>query len=424
MCPSDTYRVYKQGSQVRIDTTLLGFDQTNWVRGNRTYIFSGRENGADLYEIDHDTRTVYCEEMKILSLEELETYVQSDEQISARLVTPLVLTYLDTDKINFERSKGGFWGWGGSEKVETVSGYECKVFGAHNVELITKTRTEHMTEEDKKRAKSTKNPMQSFLGMAEVEVKQSVAASDESSEYFSANNPCCISPEEYFSSDDLESRDIGRPKEMTCKVQKFQAQLWLSEEYPLSLQEQVMPIVDLMAISNTHFQKLKDFITCSFPSGFPVKIEIPLFHVLNARITFGNIFGLTNGVEGITVLQEEDDNRTTCVVNDDVFDIPSDYSKIGGQSSDQARRRHEDDDDQLLQYALRESMNNSASSNNISNGSGPRSSGNTAAVSNVPESIAKEEVDIWEALQVCRKQEAIIGFFKENYFFSGSRSVI
>ena len=35
---------------------------------------------------------------------------------------------------------------------------------------------------------------------------------------------------------------------------------------------QVMPIVDLLAISNTHFQKLKDFIHMQLPSGFPVKI--------------------------------------------------------------------------------------------------------------------------------------------------------
>ncbi|VEN60740.1 unnamed protein product [Callosobruchus maculatus] len=35
MCPSDTYKVYKQGSNVRIDTTLLGFDHTSWQRGNR-----------------------------------------------------------------------------------------------------------------------------------------------------------------------------------------------------------------------------------------------------------------------------------------------------------------------------------------------------------------------------------------------------
>lgn len=42
MCPSDTYKVYKQGSNVRIDTTLLGFDQANWQRGNRSYIFKGQ----------------------------------------------------------------------------------------------------------------------------------------------------------------------------------------------------------------------------------------------------------------------------------------------------------------------------------------------------------------------------------------------
>lgn len=41
MCPSDTYKVYKQGSNVRIDTTLLGFDQTNWQTGNRSYVFQG-----------------------------------------------------------------------------------------------------------------------------------------------------------------------------------------------------------------------------------------------------------------------------------------------------------------------------------------------------------------------------------------------
>lgn len=41
MSPSDTYKVYKKGPSVRIDTTLLGFDHTRWQRGNRSYIFQG-----------------------------------------------------------------------------------------------------------------------------------------------------------------------------------------------------------------------------------------------------------------------------------------------------------------------------------------------------------------------------------------------
>lgn len=41
LCPSDVYKVFKRGSNVRIDTTLLGFDHTTWQRGDRTYLFKG-----------------------------------------------------------------------------------------------------------------------------------------------------------------------------------------------------------------------------------------------------------------------------------------------------------------------------------------------------------------------------------------------
>jgi septin 4 len=50
------------------------------------------------------------------------------------------------------------------------------------------------------------------------------------------------------------------------------ATLWLAEEFPLSLVDQIMPIVDLMAISSTHFAKLRDFIQMQLPAGFPTKI--------------------------------------------------------------------------------------------------------------------------------------------------------
>lgn len=53
---------------------------------------------------------------------------------------------------------------------------------------------------------------------------------------------------------------------------RFKATLWMSEEFPLSLMEQVTPIIDLMARTSAHFARLKDFITLEFPPGFPVKI--------------------------------------------------------------------------------------------------------------------------------------------------------
>ena len=87
------------------------------------------------------------------------------------------------------------------------------------------------------------------------------------------NNPTAITPDEYFDEDfDLKDRDIGRPKELTIRTQKFKATLWMCEEFPLSLVEQVIPIIDLMARTSAHFARLRDFIKLDFPPGFPVKI--------------------------------------------------------------------------------------------------------------------------------------------------------
>ncbi|KAH3886264.1 hypothetical protein DPMN_010266 [Dreissena polymorpha] len=349
MCPSDTYRVYKSGSSVRIDTTLLGFDNTTWQRGSRSYVFKGMGNSATMMEIDHDQRQVFSESMQ---LEEeppdIEHMAPSQEAIAARLTSPVMTTYLDTEKIAFERSKSGIWGWR-SDKTETVNGREAKVFSASNVELITKTRVEHLPEADREKCRKNKTPIESFLGVAEEHSKTQGAFNGDISAQ--ANNPCSITPEEYFNCMiDLGDRDIGRPRDQTTKTQKFKASLWLCETYPLSLQEQVVPIIDLMAASNAHFKKLKDFITLQLPAGFPIKIEIPLFHVLTAKITFGNIFAVDNPVDGVSNIQ--DAGYMCCNIEDSCFESPPGYIGLG----DAHHERLRDEDDALLQFAIQQSL--------------------------------------------------------------------
>jgi len=351
MCPSDTYRVYKRGSSVRVDTTLLGFDQNSWVRGSRSYIFTGTNTGAKFLEIDHDTRQVYVEEMAAEpDVDNLK--FSTPEQVQHRLSTPLIQTFLDTDNISFQRAKSGLFGWGG-ERMETVSGMDCKVFGANNVEIVTKTRTEHMSAEDKQRAKANKNPLLSIFGPqeTETEVASSSGAEGETS---GADSLAAKSFDQYLA---CQEKAAVRPKEEFLKSQKFKASLWLCEEYPLSLQEQVMPIVDLLAISNTHFQKLKHFIHMQLPSGFPVKIEIPLFHVINAQITFSNIQALDNPVEGVTSFKEES-GRSSAAIDDSVFEVPRSYDVLGG-ASENTRRQYQgggEEEEMMLQYAIRQSL--------------------------------------------------------------------
>ncbi|XP_012930509.1 ankyrin repeat domain-containing protein 13D isoform X2 [Heterocephalus glaber] len=354
MCPSDVYRVWKRGESLRVDTSLLGFEHMTWQRGRRSFIFKGQaEAGALVMEVDHDRQVVHTETLG-LALHEPEALLAamrpSEEHVASRLTSPIVSTHLDTRNVAFERNKCGIWGWR-SEKMETVSGYEAKVYSATNVELVTRTRTEHLSDQDKSRSKGGKTAFQSFLGMAQQHSSHSGQAA-------SPTNPTAISPDEYFNpSFSLESRNIGRPIEVSSKVQRFKATLWLSEEHPLSLGDQVTPIIDLMAISNAHFAKLRDFITLRLPPGFPVKIEIPLFHVLNARITFSNLCGCDEPLSSVWVPAPSSALATPgspfpCEVDPTVFEIPEGYSVLGAERSEPLR----DEDDDLLQFAIQQSL--------------------------------------------------------------------
>ncbi|XP_065314537.1 ankyrin repeat domain-containing protein 13D-like isoform X2 [Gordionus sp. m RMFG-2023] len=180
--------------------------------------------------------------------------------------------------------------------------------------------------------------------------------------------------------------DIGRiRKEIVSKSQTFKATLWLSEECPLSLQDQILPIIDLMPKSNAHFSKLKEFITLQLPPGFPVKIEIPLFHILNARITFCNICAKDEDVYGVCKIVDDSDvkgGRVSCIIDSCVFQVPLDYKdkntyflpkhntsilNRGGTSNDI------DAENALLQYAIQQSL--------------------------IDEGTENDKVTVWEALK-------------------------
>lgn len=228
--------------------------------------------------------------------------------------------------------------------------------------------------------------MQNFLGFAEEEIQNSEHApivdnSADNEELASGGTESvttittvALTPEEYFSQCELNGRDIGQPQKLSTKVQRFKATLWLSEQFPIKLQEQVLPILDLMStMASPHVSKLKDFITMQLPAGFPVRVEIPLFHVLNACVTFGNVFALDQPVKHVDHLREENDERLSCVIDDSCFDVPMHYAN---KSADYRRQMTFEDEDDLLQYAIQQSLMETGSET--------------------------DQVDIWEALKAQR----------------------
>ncbi|KAJ1066192.1 hypothetical protein K5549_018383, partial [Capra hircus] len=353
MCPSDVYRVWKRGESLRVDTSLLGFEHMTWQRGRRSFIFKGQEAGALVMEVDHDRQVVHSETLG-LALHEPEVLLAamrpSEEHFQSKLQK-----HLKKKKVCF-RNKCGIWGWR-SEKMETVSGYEAKVYSATNVELVTRTRTEHLSDQDKARIKGGKTPFQSFLGIAQQHSSHNGAPVQQAA---SPTNPTAISPDEYFDPNfSLESRNIGRPIEMSSKVQRFKATLWLSEEHPLSLGDQVTPIIDLMAISNAHFAKLRDFITLRLPPGFPVKIGERVVGAAGGSQAAlpppphpprPGEWRQGGGLSTTPLLRPG--SPFPCEVDPAVFEVPEGYSVLGAERSEPLR----DEDDDLLQFAIQQSL--------------------------------------------------------------------
>ncbi|CAH8487953.1 unnamed protein product [Heterobilharzia americana] len=356
MCPSDVCRVWKCGPNVRIDTNLLGFNgSASWVRGHLSYMFRAGESGAYMDEVNHTDRTIYRHNVNLLNRPDgldgaagagsgagataaaaAQLFVRepSESTIANKLTQPIFVTYLDTDKIEFEKSKSGILGWR-SDRKETINNHPCQVYCASNVQIITLRRTEHLTEEnlrDLNQHSTDNDPGSGGTGLgigggvgggasdivfpggrgnlltnllqtaaSEAQTKPDLAVTHEAASY----NPNHITPQQYFSSPagpQSALDDIGRPKVMTTKVKTFKARLWICRDFPLSLKDQIIPIIDLMSEYNPYFHKLKEFLTKQLPNGFPLKIEIPLYHVLNACVSFGNLHGQDNSVYGVSTV--------------------------------------------------------------------------------------------------------------------------
>ncbi|NXM17024.1 AN13A protein, partial [Ploceus nigricollis] len=131
VCPSDVCRIWKSRAKLRVDITLLGFENRSWERGRRTVIFKGEDTGgwAELIEINHDDKLVTTERFEIsqhMKRLTLGSMTPKRKDVERRLTSPIISTCLDTKNIAFERTTSGFWVWR-TEKSEGVNGYEAKV---------------------------------------------------------------------------------------------------------------------------------------------------------------------------------------------------------------------------------------------------------------------------------------------------------
>ncbi len=364
LCPSDTYRIWKRGATVRIDTTLLGFSNMKWLRGARSFIFRTTDaGGTEMVQLNHDSAVAVIEPLESGAGERSGdgggASEVSREELAQRLGAPVTNTRMDQERVSFTRVRSGIWGFQ-SDLSEQVSGVTCRVFNVSDVEVVTRTRFEHLPPQHPARRKK-KTPMGQILGLmggrgaeempedllGAVETTdeggdfdEADADPDEGSQLLQPRQPRqrqqqrqrCTEAE-YFHATDAA---VGREREQRIEKQKLSAKVWMSDEFPLSVQQQLVPIIELLAPTSSHISKLRDFITLQLPAGFPVKLEIPVYYVLKARVTFGAYRALTDA----------DAAEVTPLLA-----VPPTYRVVHGDSD-----AADQDEDRLLARAMQQSL--------------------------------------------------------------------
>eukprot|EP00794_Sanderia_malayensis_P008139 gene8139-9009_t len=266
--PSDTCIIKKKGCNIRMDSTLIEFNDMKWQRGDISFIFNGETEG-------HRSLTVLDNEKKVFqNLRHEDTEEDLEEEIDYLMSSDIVVAQMSTKTISFQRSLTG-WIFR-EDKIENIGLYKCDVFSVAGMTLISRKRREHLSDEDVQKNKAIteafhKGDREAMERMDQVEPRKSLKPPP----------PCTSSWEEYTSQG---SKHLGRKMVVKEDRKAVKVSVWMSQDFPLEV-DLLLNVLEVIAPSK-HFSKLKEFISMKLPIGFPVKIEIPVLPTISARITF------------------------------------------------------------------------------------------------------------------------------------------
>lgn len=139
IAPSDTYKIWKRGANLRADMTLAGFDGFRIQRADQTVLFlgDGSEDGkippGSLCMISHKNKEV-MNALDGAGAPASDAEVQ--QEVQAMSQTNIFRPGIDvTQAVLLPQIT-----WRRQEKTETVGSWKCKVYDMHNVVVSIKSR--------------------------------------------------------------------------------------------------------------------------------------------------------------------------------------------------------------------------------------------------------------------------------------------
>uniref|UniRef100_A0A3Q1HTU6 Ankyrin repeat domain-containing protein n=1 Tax=Anabas testudineus TaxID=64144 RepID=A0A3Q1HTU6_ANATE len=270
MLPSDACKIYKQGINIRLDTTLIDFTDMKCQRGDLSFIFNGDATPSQSFVVLDNEAKVYQR------IHHEESEMETEEEVDILMSSDVYSATLSTKSITFSRSQIG-WLFR-EDKTERIGNFLADFYAVNGLVLESRKRREHLSEEDILRNKAIMESLSKGGSISEQNFEPVRRQS------LTAPAPNTISWEEYITAEHGKPPHLGR--ELVCKESKknFKATVAMSQDFPLGI-ESLLNVLEVIAPFK-HFNKLREFVQMKLPPGFPVKLDIPVFPTITATVTF------------------------------------------------------------------------------------------------------------------------------------------
>lgn len=302
LLPSDVCKIHKSGAKIRLDTTLVDFTDMRWERGDISFIFRGDKNPSE-------SLTVLDNEYKCFQrIRHEESEHEIEDEVDVLMSSDILAAQMSTKQINFTRAQSGWFFR--ADKKEVVAGqYNSDLFSINGLVLKSRKRREHLSSDDLQKNKMLVESFTKGSNNSSGSLTPNGSMKNESSEISRRSSLIpppepAITWEDYINAEVGEMPPIGRKMVYKESSRQFKATVSMSTDFPLSI-EMLLNVLEVIAPFK-QFTKLREFITMKLPSGFPVKIEIPILRTVSAKITFQRF--------------DFQDN-----ISDDLFEVPNDY---------------------------------------------------------------------------------------------------
>ncbi|KAL4432140.1 hypothetical protein ABPG74_014394 [Tetrahymena malaccensis] len=258
--PSDTFRFWKIGTNFRLDTTLVGFNNLKCKRRNMSLLFKNQQ----LFLVNKSNKTI-TDPQEQLDIEEKKKIIQD------LLESKPFNSSFDVTQCSVQPSKA----WNGKIIKKKIASYNAEQYNMKlTYEYVVKNKSEKG---------------ESIYENNDI-YQKSLFSNKESS-----NNPHIVRSasinNKVVKNSSKQAIQTSHSKEKEIKKTTFS--LWMSKDYPIHF-KQFMPVLQVLERTNPILSRLNEFLNKDevknlFQNeGFPVKIQIPLNYTIKSTIDFSD----------------------------------------------------------------------------------------------------------------------------------------